>query len=80
MKRRQDEDMMRQQDLIEKQKEQARYDNMLELKVCTSGSACGDWNVMFCDCRRGKDQPDTRSESGSMKGESEYSLYLAFMI
>merc|ERR1719195_667483 len=42
MKRRQDEDMMRQQDLIEKQKEQAR---------------------------RGKDQPDTRSESGSMKGE-----------
>merc|ERR1719266_621846 len=40
MKRRQDEDMMRQQDLIEKQKEQAR---------------------------RGKDQPDTRSESGSMK-------------
>merc|ERR1719325_469084 len=43
MKRRQDEDMMRQQDLIEKQKEQAR---------------------------RGKDQPDTRSESGSMKGET----------
>merc|ERR1719189_2597711 len=42
MKRRQDEDMMRQQDLIEKQKEQAR---------------------------RGKDQPDTWSESGSMKGE-----------
>merc|ERR1719277_2633695 len=42
MKRRQDEDQMRQQDLIEKQKEQAR---------------------------RGKDQPDTRSESGSMKGE-----------
>merc|ERR1719291_1564448 len=34
---------MRQQDLIEKQKEQAR---------------------------RGKDQPDTRSESGSMKGET----------
>ena len=28
MKRRQDEDMMRQQDLIEKQKEQARYDNV----------------------------------------------------
>ena len=28
MKRRQDEDMMRQQDLIEKQKEQARYDSV----------------------------------------------------
>merc|ERR1719232_1991719 len=42
MKRRQDEDQMR-QDLIEKQKEQAR--------------------------RRSQDQPDTRSEGGSMKGE-----------
>merc|ERR1712012_897221 len=42
MKRRQDEDMMRQQDLIDKQKEQARR----------------------------KDQPDTRSESGSIKGET----------
>merc|ERR1712012_62821 len=43
MKRRQDEDLMR-QDLIEKQKEQAR--------------------------RRSQDQPDTRSEGGSMKGET----------
>merc|ERR1712012_210195 len=43
MKRRQDEDQMR-QDLIEKQKEQAR--------------------------RRSQDQPDTRSEGGSMKGET----------
>merc|ERR1712176_782476 len=42
MKRRQDEDQMR-QDLIEKQKEQAR--------------------------RRSQDQPDTRSEGGSIKGE-----------
>merc|ERR1719245_272779 len=41
MKRRQDEDMMRQQDLIDKQKEQARR----------------------------KDQPDSRSETGSIKGE-----------
>ena len=79
MKRRQDEDMMRQQDLIEKQKEQARYDSV-------SIASLHDWlvetnrNVTFCDYRRGKDQPDTRSESGSMKGESEYSLYLAFMI
>merc|ERR1712012_1277766 len=42
MKRRQDEDLMRQQDLIEKQKEQTR--------------------------RRSQDQPDTRSESGSLRG------------
>merc|ERR1712073_229915 len=42
MKRRQDEEQMRQQDLIDKQKEQTR---------------------------RSKDHPDTRSESGSMKGE-----------
>merc|ERR1719362_89915 len=41
MKRRQDEDMLRQQDLIDKQKEQARR----------------------------KDQPDSRSETGSFKGE-----------
>merc|ERR1719362_693983 len=41
MKRRQDEDMLRQQDLIDKQKEQARR----------------------------KDQPDSRSETGSIRGE-----------
>ena len=45
MKRRQDEDLMRQQDLIEKQKEQTR--------------------------RRSQDQPDTRSESGSLRGSSK---------
>merc|ERR1719429_992835 len=44
MKRRQDEDLMRQQDLIEKQKEQTR--------------------------RRSQDQPDTRSESGSLRGST----------
>merc|ERR1712156_393895 len=44
MKRRQDEDMMR-QDIIEKQKEQEKA--------------------------RSRDVPDTRSESGSIKGESE---------
>merc|ERR1719500_1934411 len=43
MKRRQDEDMMRQQDLIDKQKEQARR----------------------------KDQPDSRSETGSIRGETK---------
>merc|ERR1719373_753224 len=42
MKRRQDEDLMRQQDIIEKQKEQTR--------------------------RRSQDQPDTRSERGSLRG------------
>merc|ERR1711879_48135 len=43
MKRRQDEDLMRQQDLIDKQKEQTR---------------------------RSKDPPASRSEAGSVKGET----------
>merc|ERR1719278_1666092 len=43
MKRRQDEEQMRQQDIIEKQKEQTR---------------------------RSKDHPDSRSEAGSVKGET----------
>ena len=68
MKRRQDEDMMRQQDLIDKQKEQARY----ELIFPVSHDLI-DIMLSFLDARISQ-TPDQRPAASREKVSSEHTF------